>query len=114
VETVSVKPNRLFCPKCGLQNDAAGVCRNPGCASKGREPEPARRLSDDELEEFGQLLALVHGRPLRVGERHWEVVDKDGFIVLRVENTEAKRLAPFFAAAPEMIGRLLEHLAAEG
>lgn len=105
---------RPFCPTCGLATDAAGACQNPRCASKGREPEPARRLSDDELEEYGQLLALVRGRPLQVGERYWEVTDRDGRVVLRVESMESKRLAPFFAAAPEMIGRLLEHLAAEG
>lgn len=95
-----------------MATDPAGACTNPRCPAKAREPEPARALTEDEIEQFALLLNRVQGRPLRVGERHWEVNDRDGNVVLRVESSDARRLAPFFAAAPEIIGRLLEHLAA--
>jgi len=106
------KKPRMFCFACGMQNDALGVCQNPRCKIGAPPvPAPARRLTDDEIEDFGSMLSRVRGRPLRVGERYWEVTDKDGRVVLRVE-VDARELASFFASAPEMIARLLEHLAA--
>ena len=106
----------MFCAKCGssLTGDGtAAVC--PRCDTVAMSVAPAaRRLTADELAEIRWLLGLVQGRPLRIGERHWEVVDKDGQIVLRVETSDAKRQARFWATAPETIARLLEHLEAVG
>jgi len=76
------------------------VCRS-------RKTPPGVAAAPLDIDEVRWLLARCGGRPWRVGERHWEVVDSAGHVVLRVETPNARELARFLAASPLIVERLL-------
>lgn len=96
-----------FCAYCGTElAEGSVVCPSPECRSRKRPPAAASAPLD--LDEVRWLLSRCGQRPWRVGERHWEVLDSTGAVVLRVEATNARQLARFLAAAPRIIEVLLE------
>ena len=106
----------IFCPHCGAETrGSAATCQRSDCPGKARSalPPAPRRLTPDEIQEFAWLLGQVRGRPFHIGMRHWELLDASGAVVLRVEASDSRNLARFFAVAPEMISRLIEHAQAQ-
>jgi len=59
------------------------------------------------MDEVRWLLARCHGRPWRIGDNHWEILDDSGAIVARVETPNARELARFLVSAPRIVEALL-------
>ncbi|MFH1569791.1 MAG: hypothetical protein ABIL09_17475 [Gemmatimonadota bacterium] len=54
------------------------------------------------------LQARLPPGPWRVGENYWELVDARGCVVLRLEMTASRDLAPLFCLLPDLLARALE------
>lgn len=100
-----------FCAFCGTELvGTSAVCPSPACRSRRATLQPGPVGSAPpplDLDKVRWLLSRCHGRPWRIGDNHWEILDASGAIVARVETPNARELARFLVAAPTIVERLM-------